>query len=175
MSQDRLVIGCQNGDRRAQEELFRAYARPMYNVVYRMLKDHDEAQDCVQEAFIKVFGKISTYEGRSTVGAWIKRIVVNQTLNHIKKRKVIFEELNDEFEDEVEEIPVSIDPDDIHDAILNLPSSARVIVSLHLIEGLKHREIAEQLNIGESTSRSQYMRGRKLLREKLAIKYKKEA
>lgn len=147
----------------------------MFNVVFRMLGDHDSSQDCVQEAFIKVFEKIEVFEGRSTVGAWIKRIVVNTTLNYIKKRKIHFEDLDQDLAEEEEEQPISVEAEDIHEAILSLPQSARVIVSLHLVEGLKHKEIAERLEIGESTSRSQYIRGRNLLRDKLAIKYKKEA
>lgn len=122
----------------------------MCNVVFRMLGDHDASQDCVQEAFIKVFDKIQVFEGRSTVGAWIKRIVVNQTLNYIKKKKIHFEDLDQNLAEEEEEEPVSVEADDVHEAILSLPASARVIVSLHLVEGLKHKEIAERLDIEAS-------------------------
>jgi RNA polymerase sigma factor (sigma-70 family) len=150
--------------------LFRNYAGAMYNVVFRMVGDRDEAEELVQESFIKVFEKIAQFEGRATVGSWIKRIVVNHTLNYIRKsNKHQFEPLSgtEVFEEEQERVD-GLESEDIHRAIQELPSGARAIVSLHLIEGLKHREIAERLGIGESTSRSQYMRGRDLLRDSLA-------
>jgi RNA polymerase sigma-70 factor (ECF subfamily) len=141
-----------------------------------MVGDRWVAEDIVQEAFIKVFEKIDQYEGRSTPGAWIKRIVINHSLNTIRKQKKIrFESLDEEveFEEEtIEEVP-QLEPEKIHEAVKHLPEGARIIVSLHLLEGLKHREITEQLDISVSTSRSQYFRGRNLLREALAnqIKY----
>ena len=168
MNHQNLVDKCKHGDRRAQEELFRSYVGAMYNVAVRMVGDRDEAEEVVQEAFIKVFAKISQYEGKSTIGAWIKRIVVNQALNHLKKNKLVFEPIDGlEAEEEENDDWPELAAKQIHLAIKELPKAARAVVSLHLIEGYKHREIAEMLGIGESTSRSQYIRGRNMLRVQL--------
>lgn len=178
MDNQELIRKCIENDRRAQEELFRSYVRAMYNIVFRMVGDRDESEDIVQQAFIKVFSNLSKFEQRSTIGAWIKRIVVNTALTHLNKKER-FDRLDEqqveiEEEEEMEVIP-GISIEQVEQAILELPRSARTIVTLHLLEGYKHREIAEQLGIGESSSRSQYTRGRALLRQALLAQMQQSA
>ena len=141
----------------------------MYNVCLRMVGSQVDAEDVMQEAFLKAFTKIDTYEGLVSFGAWLKKIVINRSLDHLKKRKVKFEELNEKIPDEE---PVSIDISEIQmeklkNAIQRLPDGYRVVLSLYLLEGFDHEEIAQILEISNVSSRSQYMRAKLKLREML--------
>ncbi|MCB0762156.1 MAG: sigma-70 family RNA polymerase sigma factor [Flavobacteriales bacterium] len=172
-----LVHQCREGKRKAQYELFRMYATPMYHVARRIVADPMESEEVVQEAFVKVFEKIHSFEGRATLGAWIKRIVVNQALNEVRKRKMVFDNVEDA---QIADLPIEEDDyedvtaDMINEEINLLPEGCRIVVSLHLLEEYKHTEIAEMLSISESTSRSQYMRGRKMLAARLSERMKHE-
>lgn len=128
-----------------------------------------EAEDVMQEAFLKALTKIDTYEGVVSFGAWLKKIVINRSLDHLKKRKVKFEELNEKIPDEE---PVVLEISEIHleklkKAIQRLPDGYRVVLSLYLLEGYDHEEIAQILGISNVSSRSQYMRAKMKLRERL--------
>src|SRR5262245_10744990 len=94
-----LIAACLRGSRQAQQQLYKRYCDAMYNVCYRMLGSTGEAEDALQEAFIDVFGKLDTFREESSLGAWIKRIVVNHCLNVFKKRRIQIEELNEKFSD----------------------------------------------------------------------------
>jgi RNA polymerase sigma-70 factor (ECF subfamily) len=141
----------------------------MYNICLRMVGNEVEAEDVMQEAFLKAFTKIDTYEGKVSFGAWLKKIVINQSLDQLKKRKVKFEELNEKIpEDE----PVSIDISEIQmeklkKSVQQLPDGYRVVLSLHLLEGYDHEEIAGILGISNASSRSQYLRAKLKLRQML--------
>lgn len=141
----------------------------MYNVCLRMLGNEVEAEDVMQESFLKAFTKIDTYEGKVSFGAWLKKIVINRSLDELKKRKVKFEELNEKIPDEV---PVSIEISEIQmeklkKTISQLPDGYRVVLSLHLLEGYDHEEIAEILGISNGSSRSQFLRAKLKLRQML--------
>jgi len=141
----------------------------MYNICLRMVGSQVEAEDVMQEAFLKAFTKIDTYQGVVSFGAWLKKIVINRSLDHLKKRKVKFEELNEKIPDEE---PVSIEISEIQmeklkNAIQQLPDGYRVVLSLYLLEGYDHEEIAQILGITNVSSRSQYMRAKLKLREML--------
>jgi len=140
----------------------------MFNVVQRMTNDRALSEEIVQESFIKVFKNLKQFKGNSTLGAWIKRICINTALNSLSRRKINYD-LPEEFPEPVEEqeVSLSIDVTLIHAEVKRLPQGSREIVCLYLLEGYKHKEIAEMLHISESTSRSQYMRGRKILKERL--------
>jgi RNA polymerase sigma factor (sigma-70 family) len=172
LTEKELILKCRNGDRRAQFELFNQYAKAMYNVVIRMSGNEMESKDILQEAFVKVFGKLESFEGKSTLGAWIKRIVINHAIN-VLKRRIETDNLDEhgaiEYEEDDEQIE-GLDAKDVQHEIKQLPKGAGAIVSLYLIEGYKHREIAEMLGISESTCRSQYVRGRDILRQQLLNK-----
>lgn len=141
----------------------------MYNVCLRMLCNEVEAEDVMQESFLKALTKIDTYEGKVSFGAWLKKIVINRSLDELKKRKVKFEELNEKIPDEV---PVSLEISEIQmeklkQTISQLPDGYRVVLSLHLLEGYDHEEIAEILGISNGSSRSQFLRAKLKLRQML--------
>lgn len=164
-----LVAACQRGERRAQQSLYERYARAMLNTAYRIVGDEEEARDVLQDAFVKVFSHLHSYRGESTIGAWIKRIVVNTAIKQVKKRSL---PLVDNLED-VQDLPAesSTAPDHLPknyaqalEAIQKLPPGYRTVLTLYLVEGYDHQEIAQILGIGLSTSLSQYSRAKKKLK-----------
>ncbi len=167
-----LIRQCLKGNPQAQLTLYNRYVQAMYNVVIRMHPHPMDAEDILQDAFVKVFRNLSSFQGEATLGAWIKKIVINTCLNFLrKKKKLSFVQLeaNDAFVEENEGIGApQINMKKIHHAIKKLPEGCRVIFSLHLLEGYQHKEIAQILDITESTSKSQYHRAKKLLREELS-------
>ncbi len=138
-----------------------------------MVSDADLAKDLLQEAFIKAFKNLENLTNDQAFAAWLKRIVVNTGLEHLRKRKIVFEEIDEERDDleyEILEIQ-EVDVKSIHAAIKELPDGCRTVLSLHVFEGLKHIEIAEQLGISESTSKTQFRHAKKLLKVKLEQAY----
>lgn len=133
----------------------------------RMMNNDADAEDVMQEAFLNAFNKIDTYKGEVSFGAWLKKIVINRSLDYLKKRKVKFEEINyktHKFIDhqmETKEVNMKV----IKDAIQKLPDGYRVVLSLYLIEGYDHEEISEILGISNSNSRTQFLRAKNKLRE----------
>lgn len=126
-----------------------------------------DAEDVLQTSFVDVFNNLKYFRNDSTIGAWIKRIVINNCLNHIRKNKVIIEDISDhEYEipdDEV--VPQKYDIKAIQAAIMNLAEGYRVVLNLYLLEGYTHEEISEILGISISTSKSQYSRAKKKLKD----------
>ena len=167
---DDLVRRCLDGDRTAYEKLYKLYSRAMYNVCFRITQDEGDAEDVLQDAFVSAFTNLHSYNREATFGAWLKRIVVNKAINFIKKRKLELEPLDQvEFSEEVvEDDGRKYKLSDIKKAINQLPDGYRVVFSLYLLEGYDHSEIAEILGISESTSKSQYNRSKKKLRELLS-------
>jgi RNA polymerase sigma-70 factor (ECF subfamily) len=142
----------------------------MYNTSLRIVNDTMEAEDIMQESFLSAFEKIDTYSGTVSFGAWLKRIVINRSLDALSRRKAIFEDIElhvgirDESSEETvrkEELDVKVE--EVKDAINRLPDGYRIILSLYLLEGYDHDEIAEILNISSSTSRSQLSRAKQKL------------
>ncbi|MEM6321391.1 MAG: RNA polymerase sigma factor [Bacteroidota bacterium] len=166
-----LVQDCLAGDEQAQQTLYEQYAQAMYNVAVRMVNRSADAEDILQEVFVKVFRNLHTFQGDSTIGAWIKRITVNSTLNFIRSQKNYqIVEVSEAWNPPLEETETEVSAynmTDIHYAIKQLPERCRAIVSLYLIEGYQHKEIAQILDITESTSKTQYRRGRQLLQDLL--------
>lgn len=162
-----LIDRCRKGDTKAQFELYKVYYKPMYNICLRMVGNAVEAEDVMQEAFLKAFTKIDTYEGVVSFGAWLKKIVINRSLDYLKKRKVKFEEINEKIpEEEPEGIVISeVHTEYLKKAIQQLPDGYRVVLTLYLLEGYDHEEIAQILGISNGSSRSQYMRAKLKLRE----------
>ncbi|MGK0387396.1 MAG: RNA polymerase sigma factor (sigma-70 family) [Maribacter sp.] len=169
-----LVKDCLSGDRKAQYRLYRLYSRAMFNTCLRMLKSREDAEDVLQNSFIDIFSKLHMFRGDSTIGAWIKRIVVNNCINFIKKKRIPLTDLdpvrmeNIKEEEGLEDI--KIDASKIQDALYLLPDGYRVVFSLYAIEGYDHAEIAEILGTSVSTSKSQYSRSKKRMREILKEK-----
>lgn len=139
-----------------------------------MVKDPDEAEDIMQESFLSAFEKIKTYSGTVSFGAWLKKIVINRSLDSLKKRRQSFEILDEGNIPDREELSdaenISDRIEEIREAILRLPDGFRVVLSLYLLEGYDHEEIAQILDINPSTSRSQFTRARQKLVEMLKKK-----
>lgn len=172
-----LIDGCREGDQKAQFQVYKLYYKAMYNTSLRIVNDSMEAEDVMQEAFLSAFEKINTYSGTVSFGAWLKRIVVNRSLDALGRRKAIFEELDsytgirdDSNEDAEYWKETETRVEEVKAAIERLPGGYRVILSLYLIEGYDHDEIAEMLNISSSTSRSQLSRAK----QKLVSEMKKD-
>ena len=166
-----LIDRCRKGDREAQFKIYGLYYKAMYNTSLRIVKDPLEAEDIMQESFLSAFEKIDSYSGSVSFGAWLRKIVVNRSLDSIKKQKMYFETLDERVAGELRDADVqeeiTVDTERIRDAIMNLPDGFRIVLSLYLLEGYDHEEIGQILNISSSTSRSQYTRARQKLAEKL--------
>ncbi len=168
-----LIDGCKNGDQKAQFQIYKLYYKAMFNTSLRIVSDTMEAEDIMQEAFLSAFEKINTYSGKVSFGAWLKKIVINRSLDSVSRKKAIFEDIDTHYElQEEADKGVDDDPDleekmeEIKKAISNLPDGYRIILSLYLLEGYDHDEIGEILDISSSTSRSQLSRAKqKLLNE----------
>ena len=165
-----IIEKCKKGDRTAQFKLYNLYKKAMYNVSLRIVNSTDEAEDILQESFLSAFQNMESYEGRSTFGAWLKRIVINKALSNLKSRKVAFDSIDERHDLADDEIPINEDEIDfkvwkIKTALKNLPDGFRTVLSLYLFEGYDHKEIASILNITESTSKSQFLRAKRKLLE----------
>ena len=165
-----LLDGCKNGDQKAQFQIYKLYYKAMYNTSLRIVSDTMEAEDIMQESFLAAFEKIDTYSGTVSFGAWLKKIVVNRSLDALNKKKLILEDIEshidirDESGDDsarYEELNSRVE--EVKEAIERLPDGYRVILSLYLLEGYDHDEIAEILSINSSTSRSQLSRAKQKL------------
>ena len=162
------------GDSAAQFELYKCYNKAMYNVALRIINFEEEAEDILQEAFLEAFTRIGDFRQESTFGLWLKQIVINKSINYLRKRKLEFVSVDESKEIANEDVDDSADltlkVDEVKTAIKRLPDGYRVVLSLYLLEGYDHEEIAHILKISENTSRTQYMRAKqklkKLLKEK---------
>lgn len=167
-----IITQCKEGNQKAQFQLYKLYYKAMYSVSLRIVNNEMEAEDVMQEAFLNAFKKIETYKGEVSFGAWLKKIVVNRSLDYLKKRKVQFEEVNDrttqiaDYQMGTKEVDVNT----IKTAIQNLPDGYRIVLSLYLIEGYDHEEISQILGITNSASRTQFLRAKNKLRELLKDK-----
>lgn len=169
--EQKLVEACKRGERSAQQSLYNRYSRAMYNTCVRMLRSEADAEDALQMAFVEVFMKLDSFRSESTIGAWIKRIVINTCINHLKKRRLAtvdwderIPEPQEAWDDSAEQ---SYEVARIRKAMEDLPDGYRTVFSLYLIEGYDHAEIGQILNISEATSKSQYSRARQKIREML--------
>ncbi|NND33295.1 MAG: sigma-70 family RNA polymerase sigma factor [Saprospiraceae bacterium] len=148
----------------------------MYNICHRMMGNREEAEDVLQNAFVDIFSKIDTFRGEASLGAWIKRIVINSCLNQLKKRKFHFEEADSNLSDIPDlEYTQNFTEEDIvriKKAIEILPSGYKTVFNLYLLEGYDHAEISEILGISEGASKSQYSRAKQKLHQILTQKSK---
>lgn len=169
-----LIDRCKDGDREAQFRIYGLYYKAMYNTSLRIVRDPMEAEDIMQESFLSAFEKIDTYGGTVSFGAWLKRIVVNRSLDSIKKKRMYFETLDEKLNgrilEDLSEDEIVENAEKIREAIMKLPDGFRIVLSLYLLEGYDHEEIGKILNISSSTSRSQYARARQKLAEILGRK-----
>ena len=167
-----LIDRARKGDQQSMYRLYKMYVRAMYNICIRIVENQPDAEDIIQESFASAFCNLDTYKRDASFGAWLKRIVINKSINHVKKQKIWFTDTEqlpkiEDISDEDNDIFTEISSEMIHEAIKVLPGKAKVVFCLYLLEGYKHKDIAEMLGISESTSKSQYQRARKLLQERL--------
>jgi RNA polymerase sigma-70 factor (ECF subfamily) len=170
---EELIEGCRKNNRRSQLQLYNQYYKAMYNSAYRILRNTAEAEDVMQESFLVAFRKIDEYKGEATFGAWLKRIVINRSIDELKKRKetVSLDEsgmdvpADDNSENYLEMLSYKIDQ--IRKGIEMLADEDRIILSLLLLEGYDHEEISQVLDISNNASRTRYSRARRRLKELL--------
>jgi RNA polymerase sigma factor (sigma-70 family) len=171
---EELIARCKAGDRDAHYQLYKLYSRSMYNISYRITGREEDAEDALQEAFISAFKNLDTYRADATFGAWLKRIVVNKSINVLNKRKHEWMPDDGQWDVAEEEQPgdykEELTIERVKKAIEELPDGYRAVLSLYLLEGYDHQEIAEIMAISESTSKSQLNRAKRKLREKLTIR-----
>ncbi len=153
-------------------QLYRQYCDGMFCVAMRFLKNEDDAEDVLQEAFIKAFQKIDQFKGEVTFGAWLKRIVVNRSIDFLKAKKERTIALDEQYmhvsdDDGDWNVESSLDIDDVKKEIERLPEKYRYVVQLFLVEGYDHSEISEILKISETASRTRLLRGKARLKEML--------
>ncbi|MBT3300864.1 MAG: RNA polymerase sigma factor [Bacteroidetes bacterium] len=168
-----LVEQAKQANQLAQYQLYQKYAKAMFNVSHRMMNNFEEAEDVLQDAFIDIFRRLHTFRYESSIGSWIKSIVINKCINALKKRKIDmflsedvmkYEKID---EQNMNDDQISYDVSQLRDQIGKLPEGYRVIFSLYTMEGYDHEEISQILNISVSTSKTQYMRAKNRIRESI--------
>ncbi|MCX6287042.1 MAG: sigma-70 family RNA polymerase sigma factor [Bacteroidetes bacterium] len=172
---EQIVKDCIAGKRQAQRLLFDTFAPLMLGVCMRYCRDRDEAEDILQEGFIKVFQNIHSFRGEGSLAGWIKRVIVNHAINYINKRnKIVRHEKIDEIrETEILDMNEPIEfPDEYNPALLlkliqELPVGYRTVFNLHIFEDYGHKEIAAALGISENTSKTQLFKARRWLKNKI--------
>jgi RNA polymerase sigma-70 factor (ECF subfamily) len=161
-----LLEGCRRNKRKIQKIVYERYCDAMFTIAYRIINDHDVANDILQESFIQVFRDIKQFRGDSSLGAWIKTIVVRTSLRNLKQENNFYGKTYEENGDVVT-WPEEMQGEDLEKAILSLPDGSRAVFLLIEVEGYKHKEVAEMLNISEGTSKSQLHYAKKQLQKYL--------
>ncbi len=173
MTEEFIIAGCLNNHPVAQKELYNRYSPKMLTVCYRFAHSREDAEDMLQEGFIKVFSQIHTFQNKGAFEGWIRRIIVHTCINVLKRNKKFNEAVDIELAVEAQvrdNIPSILQAKQVVECIRMLPTGYRTVLNLYAIEGYSHREIGDMLDIGESTSRSQYTRAKALLEQVLIKK-----
>jgi RNA polymerase sigma-70 factor (ECF subfamily) len=165
-----LIQGCKKADRLAQRQVYEQYARRMYAVCLRYVRQEMEAEEVLTSGFLKVFAKIDQFKIEGSFEGWIRRIMVNESLNHLRKQRLMYAEV--EIEQVADTMSYSVNESDytaeeLLYIIEQLPVGYRTVFNLYAIEGYAHKEIGEMLNISENTSKSQLSRARTWLQNYL--------
>lgn len=172
ISESDLLEGCRRGDRKMQQELYSRFASKMYGVCLRYASNVEEAEDILQEGFIKVFNKISSYRGEGSFEGWVRRIFVNTAIEHFRK-KIYLQPITETEENTVEGKYLSVLDNlaekDIVQLIQQLSPGYRTVFNMYVVEGYTHKQIAEMLGISEGTSKSQLSRAKLILQELIKI------
>ncbi|MEO7211148.1 MAG: sigma-70 family RNA polymerase sigma factor [Chitinophagaceae bacterium] len=173
MTEEAILSGCLKNDPVAQRELYNRYSPKMLPVCYRFAQNREDAEDMLQEGFIKVFTQIHTFQNKGAFEGWIRRIMVYNCINFLKKFKKFNDNIDLMFASYVPgkepSVTSILQVKQVNECIRSLPLGYRTVLNLYAIEGYSHREIAEMLEIEESTSRSQYARAKSAL-ETILIK-----
>ena len=167
-----LIEGCIRNDRKSQKELYERYSSKMLGVCFRYTNSTEEAEDAMVEGFMNVFTHIASYRQECALETWIRKIMVNSALSHLRQRNKhlnisIEETVIEEQDNSIVKPEEKFAAEDLMKLIQKMPDGYRVVFNLFAVEGFSHKEIAEQLNISESTSKSQFFRARKWLMERI--------
>jgi len=166
IARDELVERCKRGHAPSYQALYQQYAKAMYNTSLRIVNNTADAEDVLQEAFVDAFRSLNDFHYRSTFGAWLKRIVINKSINVLRKRKVDLVDIETTSalampeEEQVDEREIHLKVEQVKRAIQQLPDGYRSVISLYLLEGYDHEEISEILGISHNTVRTQYIRAK---------------
>jgi RNA polymerase sigma-70 factor (ECF subfamily) len=171
MDEITLANNCIEGDQRAQQKLFEMYAPKMMGVCLRYMKDQAQAEDVLQDGFVKVFTKLEKYTGNGSLEGWVRRIMVNTALDELRKTNKFKANISmDDVDYKVEsdaDLLSSLIEEDLLKLIQEMPDGYKTVFNMFAIEGFSHREIGEKLGISENTSKSQYSRAKAYLRTKI--------
>ena len=170
--EQRLITGCKKGETWAQKQLYELYSSAMFSVCVRYVGDRETARDLLQDGFIKIFSKADSYSGTGSFAGWIRRIFVTTALEYLRQNNALrqntaIDELDYVIEDSDFSVLDKISADDLLACVSDLPSGYRTVFNLYALEGYSHAEIASLLNISEISSRTQFMRARKVLQNKV--------
>jgi len=169
VQKDELVERCKLGDSLAYKELYQRYSKAMFNTCLRILNNEAEAEDILQESFIEAFRNLQGFEYRTSFGGWLKQICVNRSITQLRKRKIDWVDIeklagyDTATEQPVDEADISFKVESVKKAIRKLPDGYRTVLNLYLLEGYDHEEIAEILNVAQSTTRTQFIRAKQKL------------
>lgn len=169
--EEELLAGCRKQSRVAQQQLYATYSGKMYGLCCRYVKSSMEAEDVLVASFTKVFDKIDQFKGDGSFEGWIRRIVVNEALTWLRKNRSMYVETDLEkadYEVDYNQLSDHLETEDLLRMIQLLPTGYQIVFNLYAIDGYSHKEIAEQLNISENTSKSQLSRARVYLQKLLA-------
>ena len=174
MNEQAIIHGCLRQDPLCQRELYNHFSPKMLSVCYRFAPSREDAEDMLQEGFIRVFSQLKTFAGKGAFEGWVRRIIVHTCINFLKKHKKFNECVDLEYASDAvftkeESIASVMQGRQVMECIRQLPMGYRTVLNLYAIEGYSHKEIGEMLEVGESTSRSQYTRAKSML-EKMLIK-----
>lgn len=170
-NEDELIKGCVRRERNAQKRLYDTFSSKMYALCCRYVKDSMEAEDVLVTAFTKIFDRIDQFKGEGSFEGWIRRVVVNESLTYLRRNRSMYIETELEAADrepDYQQISDHLEAEDLLNMIQELPAGYRIVFNLYAIDGYSHKEIADQLNISENTSKSQLSRARVFLQKILA-------
>lgn len=167
-----VIKGCINGDRKSQKELYKLYYSKMMNVCYRYSKNTDDAQDLLQDGFVKVFSHLKSYDFKGSFEGWIRKIIVNTAIDFYRKNKnIYFVDDEDGFiletskVESADSIYSNFGVDEIMNSIQQLSPVYKIVFNMYVVDGFSHKDIAEQLNISEGTSKSNLLKAKQNLQE----------
>lgn len=170
-NEDELIRGCVRRERNAQKRLYDMFSSKMYALCCRYVKDSMEAEDVLVTAFTKIFDRIDQFKGEGSFEGWIRRVIVNESLTYLRRNRSMYIETELEAADrepDYQHISDHLEAEDLLNMIQELPAGYRIVFNLYAIDGYSHKEIADQLNISENTSKSQLSRARVFLQKILA-------
>lgn len=171
MTEKELIIGCVSGQRECQKELYTQYSAKMMAICYRYTGDKDIASDLLHDGFITLFSHIKDYSGNGSFEGWMRRIFVTTALGYLRQQKKFVDAGEEEMawisDDDAQSALDVIADKELSEKLASLPDGYRTVLNMYAIEGFTHKEIGNKLGIGESSSRSQFLRAKKMLKKLL--------